>query len=133
MTRKERHRARLQMLIDEAGTQVKVAESIGSSENYISQLLTKRPSIHRKYCERLEQAWDKPDGWMDQWLPEEALVTLVDRRLTHQEGLLLQGFRKLDAGEQVRLLGWVETESAVRRTPTGEVVATRVHEEPTRY
>lgn len=71
MDRVNRHRKRLAILIAEAGTQGMLAEKVGTAESYISQLLTLRRGIARKFCVRLEQATGKPDGWMDQWLPEE--------------------------------------------------------------
>ena len=71
MDRVNRHRKRLAILIAESGTQGMLAEKVGTAESYISQLLTLRRGIARKFCVRLEQATGKPDGWMDQWLPEE--------------------------------------------------------------
>ena len=71
MNRVERQRIRLQQLIDEAGSHEKLAGRVGSAASYISQLLTARNGIHRNFCIRLERAMNKPDGWMDQWLPEE--------------------------------------------------------------
>lgn len=73
MDRTQRQRARLQILVDEVGTQERLARKTGTAESYISQLLTSRPGIARKFCERLEKATGKPDGWMDQWLPEEGV------------------------------------------------------------
>ena len=71
MNRVARQRKRLQQLIDEAGSQEALADRVGSVASYISQLLTARNGIHRNFCIRLEEAMNKPDGWMDQWLPEE--------------------------------------------------------------
>ena len=71
MTRVPRQRKRLQQLIDEAGSQEALAARVSSAASYISQLLTARNGIHRNFCVRLEKAMKKPDGWMDQWLPEE--------------------------------------------------------------
>ncbi len=71
MTRLQRQRKRLAQLIDEAGGQKELAKKVTTAESYISQLLTARDGIARKFCVRLEKAMGKPDGWMDQWLPEE--------------------------------------------------------------
>lgn len=71
MTRLQRQRKRLAELIDEAGSQKELAERVKTAESYISQLMTARAGIARKFCVRLEKAMKKPDGWMDQWLPEE--------------------------------------------------------------
>ena len=71
MTRLQRQRKRLAELIDEAGGQKELAEKVKTAESYISQLLTARNGIARKFCVRLEKAMRKPDGWMDQWLAEE--------------------------------------------------------------
>jgi len=59
------------MLIEEAGGQPELASIVKTDPNYISQLKTSRQGIARKFCVRLEAAMRKPDGWMDQWLPEE--------------------------------------------------------------
>jgi len=72
MNRIQRQRRRLQLLIDEFGGQKALAEKVATADSYISQLMTARNGIARKFCERLEEATGKPDGWMDQWLPEEA-------------------------------------------------------------
>ena len=71
MDRVERHRARLKILVDEAGGQPQLAKLLGTANSYISQLLNSRQGIARKFCERLERATNKPDGWMDQWMPQE--------------------------------------------------------------
>ena len=86
MTRVPRQRKRLQQLIDEAGNQEALANRVGTAPSYISQLLTARDGIARKFCVRLEKAMKKPDGWMDQWLPEETdpdiLRTMFEQALT---------------------------------------------------
>ena len=86
MTRVPRQRKRLQQLIYEAGNQETLANHVGTAPSYISQLLTARDGIARKFCVRLEKAMKKPDGWMDQWLPEETdpdiLRTMFEQALT---------------------------------------------------
>lgn len=96
MNRTARQRKRLQILIAEAGSHAALAEKIGSSESYISQLKTARSGIARKFCERLERAMDKQDGWLDQWLPEEVDGATTGRRLTEEEVALLDYFRRWD-------------------------------------
>lgn len=78
MDRVERQRARLRQLIKESGgTHETLAARVGTAPSYISQLMTARGGISRKFCVRLETAMNKPDGWMDQWLPEEGAANVV--------------------------------------------------------
>ena len=85
MTRLQRKRKRLEQLIYEAGSQEALATRVGTAPSYISHLLTARNDIHRNFCIRLEKAMKKPDGWMDQWLPEETdpdiLRTMLEQML----------------------------------------------------
>ena len=89
MKRVQRQRRRLQQLIKEAGGQEALAARVKTAASYISQLLTAREGIHRNFCIRLEKAMKKPDGWMDQWLAEEAdpelLRTMFDQILSPQK------------------------------------------------
>lgn len=72
MDRINRQRIRLNMLVNEAGgTDEALASRVGSAASYISQLRNSRKGISRKFCDRLEKVMGKPNGWMDQWLPEE--------------------------------------------------------------
>lgn len=71
MTRQERRRKRLKMLINEAGKQVYLAELANTDPSYISQMLNGHSNIGDDVAERLESSMHKPDGWMDQWLPDE--------------------------------------------------------------
>ena len=90
------------MLIDEAGgTHAALAERVGTAESYISQLKTARRGIARKFCERLERAMNKPDGWMDQWLPDESLPNCTTHeQLNATERRLLDTWRRISADDE---------------------------------
>ncbi|WP_395055217.1 S24 family peptidase [Polaromonas sp.] len=68
------YRARLQLLIKEAGSQAKLSEKVGKSPAQISQWLnaskdskTGKPrSMDRKTAAHFEQKCAKPEGWMNQ-------------------------------------------------------------------
>lgn len=79
--RNQRRRRRLQGLIEEAGSVKLLAELAGTDPNYISQLTSPkgRGSFGDDLAERLEKAMKKPDGWMDQWLPEEGGYAAANR------------------------------------------------------
>ena len=115
MDRIERQRKRLSMLISEFGTQERLAAKIGTAESYISQLLTSRKGIARKFCERLERATGKPNGWMDQWLPEESEV-LGHQPLTDTEYRILCMWRtwsppiKAYVFGQMKVANWTKDE-----------------------
>jgi transcriptional regulator with XRE-family HTH domain len=80
MDRHERRRKRLIGLIQEAGSQKLLAELIGTDPNYLSQIKNGiRSSFGEDLAERLEKAMKKPDGWMDQWLPEEGGYATANR------------------------------------------------------
>lgn len=81
MDRNERRRRRLEGLIKEAGSQKVLADLIGTDPNYISQIKNPkiRPSFGDDLAARLERAMGKPDGWMDQWLPEEGGYAAANR------------------------------------------------------
>ena len=85
MDRVRRQRIRLDMLVAEAGgTDELLASRLGTAASYISQLRTNRSGISRKFCDRLEKKMGKPDGWMDQWLPEEIDEPPAKRRKAKQ-------------------------------------------------
>lgn len=81
MDRKQRRLARLEGLIKEAGTVKLLAELADTDPNYISQLRSGkiRASFGDDLAERLEKAMNKPNGWMDQWLPEEGGYAAANR------------------------------------------------------
>lgn len=78
----EIYRARLRLLIKEAGSQTKLAATIGKSPAQISQWLnaskdsrTGKPrSMDRNTARIIEAACKKPDGWMDQPLEDKTLA-----------------------------------------------------------
>jgi hypothetical protein len=108
MERIERRRKRLQMLIKEAGSQPKLAEKaerfagdLTPTANWISQLMNSRP-ISDDYAAVFERAMNKPEGWLDQWLPEEGAL---DPPATPKEIDLIAILRKLqdfDKGQVYR-------------------------------
>lgn len=63
----------------ESGRQVSLAEKIGLSSNYLSQIVNGRRPLPIKYCARIEQATNgqvtrrdlRPDDWHEIW-PELA-------------------------------------------------------------
>lgn len=81
MDRKQRRLVRLEALIKEAGSLKLLAELAHTDPNYLSQLRSPkgRPSFGDDLAERLEKASGKPDGWMDQWLPEEGGYAAANR------------------------------------------------------
>lgn len=95
MNRLDRHRVKLAILIEESGGQRELAERVGTAQSYISQLLTARGGIARKFCVRLEEATGKPDGWMDQWLPEESGAEMDDQPLSEAERKVLKMWRRM--------------------------------------
>ncbi|MNV51647.1 Peptidase S24-like protein [compost metagenome] len=70
----EIYRARLRMLVEEAGTQRALADRIQKSAAQISQWLNGSPdsktgkprSMDRRTAREIERRFPKPDGWMDQ-------------------------------------------------------------------
>lgn len=68
------YRARLQLLVDEAGSQRALSERIGKSPAQISQWInasidskTKQPRVmSRATAREIEKRFPKPEGWMDQ-------------------------------------------------------------------
>ena len=72
MDRNERRRKRLLLLLEEIGSAIELAERADTDPSYISQIKTgARVSFGDDVATRFEQAAHKPDGWLDQWLPEE--------------------------------------------------------------
>jgi transcriptional regulator with XRE-family HTH domain len=115
MNRTARQRKRLQILIEEMGTQARLASKVGTADAYISQLLNSRNGIARKFCEKLETATDKPDGWMDQWLPEETKTSASAAALPPKQhapqihDLIGQKAKRLDLSVQKALLFLIES------------------------
>lgn len=61
-------RANARYLADSVGGFARFAESVGLSDSQVSQILGKKPirNIGVKTARRIEQAFDKPLGWIDQ-------------------------------------------------------------------
>ena len=60
--------ANLLSLIDEAGNASELARRIGSDPNYISQIISPKAkrNVGHSFARRIEKAFGKPSGWMDQ-------------------------------------------------------------------
>jgi hypothetical protein len=59
-------RKRLQMLVDEYGTQTALADKLGLTPNYISRALKGTKKIGEDWACKVEQATGKPHGWLSQ-------------------------------------------------------------------
>lgn len=68
--RMERRRHWLSVLIDENGGQAEVARAIGSPKSYLSAIQNGGRGLGDKLAARIEEAYGKPAGWLDQ--PVEA-------------------------------------------------------------
>jgi hypothetical protein len=63
----ETRRRRLQLLVQQYGSQKAVAEACGfTSDNYVTQLLNPRKSFGEKTARKIEKATRKPLGWLDE-------------------------------------------------------------------
>jgi hypothetical protein len=62
---KKLRKARLALLVEELGSQVALANLLGSEENYISQLLSPSKSFGEQTARKIEAAARKPSGWLD--------------------------------------------------------------------
>lgn len=70
--RNERRRKRLVELLKEAQSDRLVAELAGMAPSYLSQIKTgERESFGSDIAARIEAAMRRPEGFLDQWLPEE--------------------------------------------------------------
>lgn len=73
VNRPERRRRRLMMLLDSFdGSDAEFARTIGTDPAYLSQIKNnKRPTFGDDIAARAEEAFRMPEGWLDQWLPDE--------------------------------------------------------------
>ena len=62
----ERRRVRLRELIERYGSSAKLADALGCTPGYISQLLTKRRPVTEKTARKFERTLDLPEYWFDQ-------------------------------------------------------------------
>jgi transcriptional regulator with XRE-family HTH domain len=71
-------RRNARVLADSVGGFARFAEKVGVSESQVSQLLGKNPirNIGVKTARRIEEAFDKPLGWIDQ--PHEENAAAVE-------------------------------------------------------
>lgn len=69
--RYERRRKRLLALLDEAPSDRVVAELAEIPPAFLSQMKTGKRQIGNDVAPRLETAMKRPEGFLDQWLPEE--------------------------------------------------------------
>lgn len=69
--RYERRRKRLKALLKEAASDRLVAELAEIPPSYLSQLKTGARDIGNDVAPKLEAAMKRPEGFLDQWLPDE--------------------------------------------------------------
>lgn len=128
MNRAERRRQRLEMLIEEVGTQAELASRAHTPPSMLSQVVTRRRRLGNDLCVKLERGANKPDGWLDQWLPNENPYD--GTFLTEEEARLLRMIRQLGPEKRSQLLGWLEVERATASdapVATVHILETRVN------
>jgi transcriptional regulator with XRE-family HTH domain len=69
--RRWRRRLRLEALCDEADGVVELAERTGTPRTHVSALLAGRRGIGDELAQKMEAAFDKPAGWMDEGVDEQ--------------------------------------------------------------
>lgn len=69
--RHERRRKRLLELLKEAESDRLVAERAEIPASYLSQMKTGNRDIGNESAAKIEAAMNRPEGFLDQWLPEE--------------------------------------------------------------
>lgn len=71
-------RSNARYLAESVGGFKRFCDKVGMAEAQVSQLIGKNPSrgIGRKVARRIEEAFDKPLGWIDQPHDENGLTTL---------------------------------------------------------
>ena len=72
-------RANARYLAEAVGGYSKFAEKVGLSDSQVSQILGKNPirNIGVKTARRIEEAFDKPIGWIDQPHDENGITALT--------------------------------------------------------
>lgn len=60
----------MQMLVQEAGSQKKLADAGGCSPAQIGQYLSGNRNIGSKFARRIEEAMGRPPGWLDQQIED---------------------------------------------------------------
>lgn len=118
----EIRRARLLLLINEYGTIAALAQRLDRQPAQVSQWKnasidnkSKKPRTMKSDTARwIEDKTGKPTGWMDQPVkkqqPHEAkqnVANYPDVKLTHEEKLLLDWFRKKDDDEKAYFLNFI--------------------------
>ena len=99
----------LEILIAEAGSGLNLARKAQTSGSYLSQVRRQLPTakgtprnVGDELANKLEQAMDKPDGWMDE--PHEDLLARVMARK--------DGRPNVEAGPDIKglypLISWVQ-------------------------
>lgn len=135
----EIRRENLEQLAREAGTMDAVAERVGSNPVYLSQVRTRMRdsktgtprSLGTKMARRLEKAFDKPKGWMDehhgagggQWEQPSATPRGPAPELTYSETELVLAYRQLPLERRKQLRLQVMEEAARYETFAREVLA----------
>ena len=69
--RDERRSKRLEILAKAAGGRTILSVKAGSTSNYVSEAQNERGKFGNDFAARVEACMEKPNGWLDQWLPEE--------------------------------------------------------------
>lgn len=89
-----RRRARLDLLVTEAGGTTALAQLVGTPKSHISAMQAGNRGVGDNLAAKLESKMDKPPGWMDQGgeLSEEAL----------EYGLLFDAITDEDQKQQAR-------------------------------
>lgn len=106
-------RKRLQQLIDEYGNQTQLADKVGCEQNYISRAVRGKKRIKEDFAERLEQATEKPPGWLSR-LEKQGTDWPFDFERKHWDVLPAEEKETLER-TFMRLVLAAESEMAMKR------------------
>lgn len=106
MTRNEVRLRNALILVEEAGGPAEFAKRIGMSDSQASQIIGKNPTrgIGNAVAPRIEEAFGKPSGWLDQPPSEDpdtfSATGTVTPALTPRQQALISLFDGLTEGQQ---------------------------------
>lgn len=106
MSIEEIRRARLKMIIEAEGSNRRVADMLGVSDSQLSQWKNasedgkggKPRSISSATARKIEGAFKKPEGWMDQPIQQE------DEMLSEDEAMMLELFRQFGPKHKAQII-----------------------------
>ena len=98
-------RTRIKMLVDDYGSQTALAEKVGIEPNYISRVLAGSKRVMEDFATRVEDATNKPPGWLSRPLDKPRGEWPFDFDRRHWDSLPVEARDELERSFMRMVMG----------------------------